>query len=608
MNRVSWIILFGIIVLAGCSKQEEVRVDFTPVQQFINEELEKSITLTDSLNSGIEDTERLKKIFEDARLAYKNAEPFVAIINPEVYHRVNGPPLPVFREDNGKVLPSVGFQAIEEVIYADELDANELDLKVTITLGYLKQAKSQAVNFTIIPRRFFVPMHQQLLRIYTLGLTGFDTPGSYLGLNESARLLETFKHLYSISIADTVNLVDQGLHQSFITSIDDAVTYIDKNTDFETFDRYEFGRTHLNKLTRHWSQIRQRTGLFEDQKIQAINLDAPTFFEENSFNLNFFRASYNRNPTQDQIKLGKKLFSDPKLSSNGTLSCESCHKPDLYFQDGYPRGFDKNGEELLRNTPTIINVIYQRKFFWDGRSDNLEQQITSVFDNKDEFNSDAHSIKTSNITEDSEYKTLFEVAYPGKKIDRMRIVKAISSYTSTLNAMNSRFDRNMRGELDDFTKEEILGMNLFMGKALCSTCHFIPLTNGTVPPIFAETEKEILGTPKTDENKEVDPDLGFYWVFKSEIHKYMFKTPTVRNAELTAPYMHNGVYETLEQVMDFYNKGGGAGMGFDLPHQTLPFDSLNLSNNEINAIIAFMKTFTDTRLESNESKTIASAY
>jgi cytochrome c peroxidase len=152
----------------------------------------------------------------------------------------------------------------------------------------------------------------------------------------------------------------------------------------------------------------------------------------------------------------------------------------------------------------------------------------------------------------------------------------------------------MRGEISDFTDEERLGMNLYMGKALCATCHFVPLTNGTVPPLFLETEKEVIGVPKTAANKELDDDVGFYTVFKEDIHKYMFKTPTVRNAELTAPYMHNGAYNTLEQVMDFYNKGGGGGLGFDLPHQTLPFDNLNLSEEEIDALVAFTKTFTDT--------------
>src|SRR5680860_1771083 len=106
----------------------------------------------------------------------------------------------------------------------------------------------------------------------------------------------------------------------------------------------------------------------------------------------------------------------------------------------------------------------------------------------------------------------------------------------------------MRAEVSNFTEEETHGMNLFMGKVLCATCHFMPLTNGTVPPFFSETEKEVIGVPETAANQKLDDDTGFYWVYNEELHKGMFKTPTVRNAEFTAPYMHNGVYNSLEAV------------------------------------------------------------
>jgi len=134
-----------------------------------------------------------------------------------------------------------------------------------------------------------------------------------------------------------------------------------------------------------------------------------------------------------------------------------------------------------------------------------------------------------------------------------------------------------------------------MGKGLCATCHFMPLTNGTVPPFFSDHEKEVIGVPKTAANKELDEDLGFYWRHNEEleVHKGMFKTPTIRNAALTAPYMHNGVYNTLEEVMNFYNKGGGGGLGFDLEHQTLPFDELKLSPKEEKALVTFVKTLSD---------------
>jgi cytochrome c peroxidase len=117
------------------------------------------------------------------------------------------------------------------------------------------------------------------------------------------------------------------------------------------------------------------------------------------------------------------------------------------------------------------------------------------------------------------------------------------------------------------------------------------LTNGTVPPHFEKSESEVLGVP--DKSKKLDADLGKFELTKAEIHRHSFKTPTIRNIALTAPYMHNGVYKTLEEVVDFYNDGGGNGLGFKLPNQTLPEDKLNLTAAEKKQLIAFMKTLTD---------------
>src|SRR6476620_9162836 len=133
-----------------------------------------------------------------------------------------------------------------------------------------------------------------------------------------------------------------------------------------------------------------------------------------------------------------------------------------------------------------------------------------------------------------------------------------------------------------------------MGKAKCGTCHFFPLFNGLLPPDFEESESEVLGIPKSNHKKIPDPDLGKYEFTKSEIDRFAFKTPTLRNIELTAPYMHNGVFKNLEEVIDFYNKGGGKGFNIKLENQTLPFEKLSLSSSERKDIIAFLKTLTDT--------------
>ncbi len=157
----------------------------------------------------------------------------------------------------------------------------------------------------------------------------------------------------------------------------------------------------------------------------------------------------------------------------------------------------------------------------------------------------------------------------------------------------------MNGNKQKLTTEEINGFNLFAGKAKCATCHFIPFFNGTIPPWYNKTESEIIGVPTfvAWKNAKLDNDLGRYNLNKLEELKYAFKTPTVRNVEKTAPYMHNGSFKNLVDVVEFYHKGGGVGIGIALPFQSLPFDSLILNSTEKKSIVAFMKTLTDKKLD-----------
>jgi cytochrome c peroxidase len=173
---------------------------------------------------------------------------------------------------------------------------------------------------------------------------------------------------------------------------------------------------------------------------------------------------------------------------------------------------------------------------------------------------------------------------------------AVASYLRSLTALNSDFDRFMRGEYDAMSPKQIEGFNIFMGKGKCATCHFMPLFNGTVPPMFSETESEVIGIPAkvAQSDAQPDDDYGKREVVTHALFDRMFKTPTLRNAALTAPYMHNGKYPTLEDVIDFYDRGGGAGIGLKLPNQTLPSEPLNLNDKEKQALISFIHALTDT--------------
>ena len=184
--------------------------------------------------------------------------------------------------------------------------------------------------------------------------------------------------------------------------------------------------------------------------------------------------------------------------------------------------------------------------------------------------------------------------YKTPKAETWQLQNLLASYIRSLATFNSSFDEYMRGNHNALNENQKKGFNLFMGKAKCATCHFLPLFNGTVPPNYTKTEQEVLGTAENDSNKKMDADKGrgrFHETVPSLQHS--FKTPTVRNINKTAPYMHNGGYRTLEDVMHFYNEGGGKGFGFDVENQTLPEDKLHLSKTEISQIIEFMKALDD---------------
>ncbi len=610
INR--FVLFFLVLVSAtSCKKKPKERevtqvldthgIDWNSAQDYYLKHITESLEYMDELDSLPMTGDATEAIFKKIRTAFKKAEPYASYLNPKVGHKTNGPALPSVTDDSQRVLPPVGLQKMEESIYdGEELEQNYRQ-EVLITKGMMRNLQNNIKKRELTPQRFFIATHQQLMRIVSLGISGFDTPVSQLGLGETMVSLESLAVVYQLSLQKLILEKDQKLDSIFLNSVRSANQYIAENPDFESFDRFTFLRDYMNPVTRNWVEIRKTADIWEPVDNKPFNFDASTFFDEDAFNPDFFAPITNRKPTDKKIELGRKLFFDKKLSQNGDMACATCHNPAKGWADGMVVNLGNDGKQLERNTPTLLNATYQQSFFWDGSAPSILAQISEVFNNDREFNSSVHQFSTE-ILADTTYVKLFEEAYGGISKRNTEVVKAISSYISTLKSFNTKFDRNIRGEEDTFTDEEKLGFNLYMGKALCATCHFIPLTNGTVPPFFTEHEKEVIGVPESAANVQLDDDLGFYWRHNEEleVHRGMFKTPTVRNSEITAPYMHNGVYHTLEEVMNFYNLGGGGGMGFDLPYQTLPFDNLQLTKKEERALVAFMKTLTDTQVQEGD--------
>jgi cytochrome c peroxidase len=386
--------------------------------------------------------------------------------------------------------------------------------------------------------------------------------------------------------------------RSLVREIRRAQEVLRQNPGFDTFNRLDFAAFNLEAINRCLVEYHRAAELPWNRQKQALRLDSGSLFSKQALDPQFFSIYYADNSNREkQASLGKLLFYDPVLSGNNERACSSCHQPDRAFSDGMKtsRAFGAAGN-VNRNAPTLIDVIFQKAFFYDGKAYQLEQQIRDVIHNESEMGAKLSEVVLK-LRKSEEYKRLFKEAFQTTKeaeISEYAIQKAIAEYEKTLVSMNSRFDRYLGGNRDALNEREIHGYNLFGGKALCGSCHFFPLFNGTVPPYFMDSEYEIIGVPAAVDEKALDPDPGRFLVTHIEKQRYAFKTPGVRNCELTAPYMHNGVYSDLKQVLRFYQKGGGAGLNYPVPNQTLPFDSLELNDREQEDIILFLKTLTDT--------------
>jgi cytochrome c peroxidase len=252
---------------------------------------------------------------------------------------------------------------------------------------------------------------------------------------------------------------------------------------------------------------------------------------------------------------------------------------------------------VTRNTPTLINAALQPSQFADERASSLEDQIDQVLRSPGEMRSSAEG--AAHVLErDSVYRAAFARAFgvpSDQSVTALRLRQALATFVRTLVATRSRFDRAARGDTAALDAAERRGFTLFMSKGRCGTCHFAPLFGGTTPPLYRASDVEVIGTPVSPERvSPLDSDSGRARIDHQPIHLRAFKTPSLRNVALTAPYMHNGAFRTLEQVMAFYDHGGGAGAGAAVGDQTLAPDSLRLSRSEQIAIIAFMRALTDT--------------
>ena len=543
----------------------------------------------------------LLSIYCDARTKFKNIEFLYAYLDPQLYTSyLNGAPLPKLMKKVPEqiVIEPGGFQRMDELMYEDDLNTREV-LRVLKKLRYdLNTLSEQTVRYQMTDPVIFEAARFGILRVKTMGVTGFDRPGNTEdALKETAMVLRGMEEALRFYEPHV-----DGQRWAALEALFHAAAYHLQTSDFEAFDRAAFHRNFSDPLWKQTLTVQKSLRIempYQRHRVQQpVNYESEGLFAEDFLNANFYAQYMDHDKDAERIDLGRTLFFDPILSHNNQRACASCHAPDKAFTDGLKTSRTMSGKEGLRNSPTILNSVFAERFFHDLRVDHLAAQMDHVVLNPEEFDSDYSEI-VSELKGSAEYVVWFEKAYGAEGITKNSVTHAVTRYVASLRSYNSAFDQYMRGETDAIDASVVRGYNLFSGKAACATCHFAPTFSGLVPPVFLESESEVLGVPKVfEEPYELDADQGRYMnrILKEQapFYEYSFKTPTLRNVELTGPYMHNGTFATLEEVMEFYNEGGGQGLGMEVPHQTLPPDALDLTDAEIEDIVSFMKSLTDT--------------
>lgn len=317
--------------------------------------------------------------------------------------------------------------------------------------------------------------------------------------------------------------------------------------------------------------------------------------------------------TRAKVDLGRKLFFDRRLSFNDTFSCAMCHVPEQGFSSNEVQtAVGVEGRSGRRNSPTIYNIAYSTSLFHDGREENLEQQIWGPLLAHNEMGNASIGAVLSKIRQIPDYKGLFEAAFDGKGPSMNTVGMALAVYQRTLVSGNSPFDRWYYGKEEHAISADAKhGFQLFTGKARCATCHTIAADHAlftdnqlhntghgyrqsmgikpkttkvqVAPGIFREMSTSIIDKI----SEPVPADLGLYEVTQNPHDRWKYRTPSLRNITLSAPYFHDGAFQNLREVVEFYNEGG-------IPNVTLDplIKPLNLNDKEMDDLVTFMRTLT----------------
>jgi len=301
--------------------------------------------------------------------------------------------------------------------------------------------------------------------------------------------------------------------------------------------------------------------------------------------------------TPAKVELGKKLFFDRRLSGDGTMSCVTCHMPELAFTDGQAISLSYPTTMNWRNSPTLINVAFSKFLFHDGRAETLEDQALFPMMSSFEMNQNLDFVEEE-IRSVPEYVNEFRQVFGTDDISRERIAMAIAAFERTLVSLDAPLDRFLQGEEKALSAAAKKGYEIFIGKGKCSECHYgVNLIDDrfhalNVPenpefeadPRIAATRRFVAKLYHFEMYRTLTEDPGRYLITKDDKDWRAFKTPTLRDIAKTGPYMHNGIFETLDEVLDFFDRGGGAGNTVLKPLSLSPAEKKDLQTFLVEAL------------------------
>ncbi|MFL5729856.1 MAG: cytochrome-c peroxidase [Cytophagaceae bacterium] len=611
-NKIT--IAFALLIIALSSISLRSNEEATPYFSLYHERFENFNERQEVLLKYIKDSDLssrndlsiVRKQIDNARMALKRMDFWFRYFEPVSYKKINGP-LPVEWETEvfekfEKPYRREGAGLTLAALYLEEEDVKRDSLLYLIQASVNTAALFGSDSVTAKLKNhdhFYLCNRLFLLNLAAIYTTGFECPDTSRIIPELRGMLAGVRDIYS---AFNESFPDVNLSAEYLNRYEGLIKFVNRQSSgYSRFDHFTFIRDYVNPLFALNQQMINHFQISSRSYVDySLNKTATSIFSKGLYAgqnpKGLFLRVKDENVLAEIEKLGKMLFYDPILSGNNLRSCASCHNPTQYFTDTVATAsahFNRI-DFLERNSPSLINVEYNHLMMADGKHTSMQDQAKAVICNPAEMGSREEEVleKIKSCPEyEKAFRKLLKYTPQEKEISFDHIASAITFYYSRFSKFYSPFDRSMNENKNiELPVQE--GFNLFMGKAQCATCHFVPEFNGVKPP-YTNSEFEVLGVPEDPAHKNLSNDKGRYGINPAEETMNAFRTGSVRNAEFTKPYMHNGVFTSLEQVIDFYNGGGGAGHGLTVSNQTLSSDSLHLTHADKKNLISFIRSLNE---------------